>query len=174
MSQTAISQSPITQTPTGRTPPGRTPTSQNPTSQNPVALPSVALPSVGRSDVHRPDPFVDQAGDPVDQPDGFVEVPDDFDDEQSLLVQWMIFILQTVVGAAVGLSLWLGFYQLWSKWPFYAAPAVGVVMAGMVLIARTVRRRYGYELDVMTALLTVGVGVILTVLPAAFTVQGVS
>lgn len=96
-----------------------------------------------------------------------------FEDEPSLLLQWGAFILQTLVGAACGLGAWLGFYQLWERWPFYTAPAAGAAMAIMLAVTRSIRRRYGHELDLLTAVLTVGVGVVLTVLPAAFVLQHV-
>jgi hypothetical protein len=102
----------------------------------------------------------------------------DHDDEDfaepSLILQWGIFLAQTLTGAAVGLGVWLGFYRLWSTWPFYAAPAVGAALIGMLVVARTVRRRYGHELDLLTAVVTIGVGTVLTVLPAAFTLQGLA
>jgi hypothetical protein len=95
-------------------------------------------------------------------------------DEPSLVLQWGVFLLQTLTAAAVGLGVWLGFYRLWSTWPFYAAPAVGAAMVGMLAVARLLRRRYGHELDLLTAVVTVAVGTVLTVLPAAFTVQSIA
>jgi len=92
-------------------------------------------------------------------------------DEPSLLLQWCIFIAQTLIGAAVGLGVWLCFFRLWSTWPFYAAPAVGVVSIVMLVVARTLRRRHGQDLDLLTAILTIGTATVLTVLPAAFTLQ---
>ena len=84
-----------------------------------------------------------------------------------------MFLLQTLTAAAVGLGVWLGFYRLWSTWPFYAVPAVGVAFVGMLAIARLLRRRYGHELDLVTAIVTVAVGTVLTVLPVAFTLQSI-
>ncbi len=100
------------------------------------------------------------------------EPADDRYDEPSLVLQWGIFIVQTLTGAAVGLGVWLGFFRLWSTWPFYAAPAVGAAMILMLVVARALRRRSGHELDLLTAVVTVGVGTVLAVLPAAFTLQG--
>ncbi len=91
--------------------------------------------------------------------------------EPSLLLQWGIFVAQTLTGAIAGLGVWLGFYRLWSTWPFYAVPAVGVAAIGMLVLARTLRRRHGHDLDLLTAAVTVGIGTVLTVLPAAFTLQ---
>lgn len=92
-------------------------------------------------------------------------------DEPSLAVQWGVFLLQTLAGAGCGLGVWLGFYRLWERWPLYAVPAVGVAQIGMLLVARMLRRRYGHDLDLLTAVLTVAIGVVLTVLPVAFVLQ---
>jgi hypothetical protein len=91
--------------------------------------------------------------------------------EPSLLLQWGIFLAQTLTGALAGLGVWLGFYRLWSSWPFYAVPAVGVAAIGMLVLARMLRRRHGHDLDLLTAIVTVGILTVLTVLPAAFTLQ---
>lgn len=101
------------------------------------------------------------------------EEPEPYD-EPSLVLQWGVFLLQTLTAAAAGLGVWLGFYRLWSTWPFYAAPAVGAAMVGMLAVARLLRRRYGHELDLLTAIVTVAVGTVLTVLPAAFTLQSIA
>jgi hypothetical protein len=98
---------------------------------------------------------------------------DDYD-EPSLLLQWGIFVAQTLTGAVAGLAVWLAFYRLWSTWPLYAAPAVGVATIGMLVLARTLRRRHGHELDLMTAIVTIGIATVLTVLPAAFTLQSLA
>ncbi|HZB49638.1 MAG TPA: hypothetical protein VE547_11145, partial [Mycobacteriales bacterium] len=108
----------------------------------------------------------------ADEPDPAAE--DAYAEEPSLVLQWGIFLAQTLTGAAVGLGVWLGFYRRWSTWPFYAAPAVGAALIGMLVVARALRRRYGHELDLLTAVVTVGVGTVLTVLPAAFTLQGLA
>jgi hypothetical protein len=101
---------------------------------------------------------------------------DDYETEHepSLLLQWGIFVAQTLTGAVAGLGVWLGFYRLWSTWPFYAVPAVGVAAIGMLVIARTLRRRHGHDLDLLTAAVTVGISTVLTVLPAAFTLQNLA
>jgi len=93
------------------------------------------------------------------------------DYEPSLFLQWGIFVAQTLTGAVAGLGVWLGFYRLWSTWPFYAAPAVGVAAIAMLVLARVLRRRHSRDLDLLTAAVTVGISTVLTVLPAAFTLQ---
>ncbi|HEY6746579.1 MAG TPA: hypothetical protein VI357_12785 [Mycobacteriales bacterium] len=97
--------------------------------------------------------------------------PEEDYDEPSLLLQWGVFVAQTLTGAVAGLGVWLGFYRLWSTYPFYAAPAVGAATIVMLVLARTLRRRHGHDLDLMTAIVTIGVATVLTVLPAAFTLQ---
>lgn len=98
----------------------------------------------------------------------------DYDDEPSLLLQWGIFVAQTLTGAVAGLGVWLAFYRLWSTYPFYAAPSVGAATIVMLVLARILRRRHGHDLDLMTAIVTIGVATVLTVLPAAFTLQSLA
>jgi len=99
---------------------------------------------------------------------------DDHEHEPALLVQWAIFVAQTLTGAVAGIGVWLGFYRLWSTWPFYAVPAVGVGAIAMLVLARILRRRHGRDLDLLTAVVTAVVITVLTVLPAAFTLQGLT
>ncbi len=91
-----------------------------------------------------------------------------------MLLQWAIFVAQTLTGAVAGIGVWLGFYRLWSTWPFYAVPAVGVAAIATLVLARTLRRRHGRDLDLLTAVVTAVVITVLTVLPAAFTLQGLT
>ena len=98
----------------------------------------------------------------------------DHEHEPALLLQWAIFVAQTLTGAVAGLGVWLGFYRLWSTWPFYAVPAVGVAAIATLVLARTLRRRHGRDLDLLTAVVTAVVITVLTVLPAAFTLQGLT
>jgi len=99
---------------------------------------------------------------------------DDHEHEPALLLQWAIFVAQTLTGAVAGIGVWLGFYRLWSTWPFYAVPAVGVAAIATLVLARTLRRRHGRDLDLLTAVVTAVVITVLTVLPAAFTLQGLT
>jgi hypothetical protein len=108
------------------------------------------------------------------EPDAAEHDEDEHEHEPALLLQWVIFVAQTLTGAIAGLGVWLGFYRLWSTWPFYAVPAVGVTAIGMLVFARTLRRRHGRDLDLLTAVVTAVVITVLTVLPAAFTLQGLT
>jgi hypothetical protein len=96
---------------------------------------------------------------------------DDYVDEPALILQWGMFVLQTIFGAASGLGIWLGFHVLWERYPFYAAAGVGGSVTVMLVVARWLRRRYGHDLDLLTSIIVVGIGVVLTVLPAAFSLQ---
>ena len=102
------------------------------------------------------------------------EEHDEPEREPALILQWGIFVAQTLTGAIAGLGIWLGFYRLWSTWPFYAVPAVGIAAIGMLVLARALRRRHGRDLDLLTAVVTAGVSTVLTVLPAAFTLHGLT
>jgi hypothetical protein len=102
------------------------------------------------------------------------EPEDEHEHEPALLLQWAIFVAQTLTGAVAGIGIWLGFYRLWSTWPFYAVPAVGVAAIATLVLARTLRRRHGRDLDLLTAVVTAVVITVLTVLPAAFTLQGLT
>ena len=53
-------------------------------------------------------------------------------------------------------------------------PAVGVAAVAMLVLARALRRRHGRDLDLLTAVVTAGIITVLTVLPAAFTLQGLA
>ncbi|HEY7103152.1 MAG TPA: hypothetical protein VH573_16080 [Mycobacteriales bacterium] len=117
------------------------------------------------------------AGEDDEDEDEHDEDADDHDEpehEPALLLQWGIFLAQTLTGAVAGLGIWLGFYRLWSTWPFYAVPAVGVAAIAMLVLARALRRRHGRDLDLLTAVVTACVITVLTVLPAAFTLQGLT
>jgi hypothetical protein len=108
-------------------------------------------------------------GDLDDADDEYAD--DDYADEAPLILQWGMFVLQTIFGAAAGLGIWLGFHVLWDRWPFYAAVGVGVAVTVMLVVARWLRRRYGHDLDLLTSIIVMGIGVVLTVLPAAFSLQ---
>jgi hypothetical protein len=112
-----------------------------------------------------------RAVDTGEQPPAEDADDEDYGDEAPLVLQWGMFVLQTLLGAAAGLGVWLGFHQLWKQYPFYAALGVGGAVTLMLVIARWLRRRYGHELDLLTAIIVMGIGVVLTVLPAAFALQ---
>jgi hypothetical protein len=92
--------------------------------------------------------------------------------ERSLLSAWLVFLLETVVAAAVGLGAWLGFHELWRTEPLMAAGGCGVVLVGMHAVVGWVRRRQtGNAMDLFSSCVVVAVGVAITVLPAAFAIK---
>jgi hypothetical protein len=155
----------------GRSGRGRRDDQHEETAERDAPLPARTAPEPDRAERLSPRPLRSVDADPDASENTGIHYG--FEDEPSLLLQWGGFIMQTVLGAACGLGVWLGFYQLWERWPFYSAPAAGAAMAVMLAVTRAIRRRYGHDLDLLTAILTVGVGVVLTVLPAAFVLQHV-
>jgi hypothetical protein len=98
----------------------------------------------------------------------------DYDDApgRSLFREWLMFIVETLLAAGLGLGLWLGFHTLWRSQPLAAAAGSGVVLVGLHVIAGWIRRRQtGGELDLFTSAVVTAVGVAITVLPAAFTIR---
>ena len=92
--------------------------------------------------------------------------------ERRLLRDWAMFFVETLLAAALGLGLWLGFHILWGSRPLLAAAGSGLVLVGLHVIAGWVRRRQtGADLDLLTSAVVVAVGVAITVLPAAFTIH---
>ena len=91
---------------------------------------------------------------------------------RSLVRDWVLFLVQTLLAAGLGLGLWLGFHTLWQTQAYVAAASSGVVLVGLHTMASWIRRRQtGGELDLFTSAVVVAVGVTVTVLPAAFALQ---
>jgi hypothetical protein len=98
--------------------------------------------------------------------------PDGHRGRRSLVFSWTLFIVETVLAAAAGLGLWLGFRLLWQLQPYLAVAGSAVVLVGMHAVAGWLRRRQsGAELDLLSSALVVAVGVAITVLPAAFAIR---
>jgi hypothetical protein len=92
--------------------------------------------------------------------------------ERTLLGAWLLFLVETVLAAGVGLGAWLGFHQLWRTQPYLAAGACGLVLVGMHAIVGWVRKRQtGSHMDLFSSCVVVAVGVAITVLPAAFAIN---
>ncbi len=92
--------------------------------------------------------------------------------ERSLFRAWVVFLVETLVAAGLGLGLWLGFHTLWRTQPLLAVGGSGVVLVGLHVTAGWIRRRQtGGELDLFSSAVIVAVGVAITVLPAAFTIH---
>lgn len=97
---------------------------------------------------------------------------DDFDDvdepEQeeksgSPVKEWLSMAGQLAIGVIGGAALWLGFNWLWGQLPAAALIVALVVIVGLVWVVRKIRRAD----DLQTTILTVLVGLVVTVSPAA-------
>ncbi len=92
----------------------------------------------------------------------------DTDTEASPARQWAMLGLQVVLGLVVGVGLFLGFHELW-KWNVYFALVLAVVvMFGMVTTVHVVRRSQ----DLISTLLALGVGLIVTIGPLVLLASG--
>ncbi|GGF22270.1 hypothetical protein [Williamsia phyllosphaerae] len=90
------------------------------------------------------------------------------DTEASPARQWAMLGVQVVVGLVVGVGLFLGFHELW-KWNVYFALVLAVVvMFGMVTTVHVVRRSQ----DLISTLLALGVGLIVTIGPLVLLASG--
>jgi hypothetical protein len=90
---------------------------------------------------------------------------DDLDDdrEPSAGREWAIMIGQLVLGVIGGAAVWLGFNWLWGFLPAAALAVAVVVIVGLVLIVRKIRRAE----DLQTTVLAILVGLVVTMSPAA-------
>jgi hypothetical protein len=107
--------------------------------------------------------------DRADRPDDDVEFdeldPDEeLDDElrgASPVREWLIMVGQLALGVLAGGAVWLGFNWLWGALPQAALVLALLVIAGMVLIVRKIRRAE----DLQTTVFAVLVGLLATVSP---------
>lgn len=97
---------------------------------------------------------------------------DDFDDldepeeeekSGSAVKEWLSMAGQLAIGVVGGAALWLGFNWLWGQLPAAALIVALVVIVGLVWVVRKIRRAD----DLQTTILTVLVGLVVTVSPAA-------
>jgi hypothetical protein len=120
---------------------------------------------------------IDLEDDYDDEPDRSIEhdrpvgVDDDYADEDedagekrpSPIREWLSMAGQLAIGVVGGAALWLGFNWLWGKIPTAALAVAVVVIVGLVWVVRKIRRAD----DLQTTILTVLVGLVVTVSPAA-------
>ena len=81
---------------------------------------------------------------------------------------WSLLLVEVVAAAFLGVLLWYGFSVLWELYPYAAAVAAPVVLAGIVGVGQLLRARRGLPAlpgSAVFALLLVGA--VLAVLPAA-------
>lgn len=104
---------------------------------------------------------------PVVADDDFDDIDEDEDDEQakpgSPVREWLSMAGQLAIGVVGGAALWLGFNWLWGRIPAAALGVALVVIIGLVWVVRKIRRAD----DLQTTILTVLVGLVVTVSPAA-------
>lgn len=91
------------------------------------------------------------------------EYADEEFDEPSPVRQWLIMAGQLALGVIGGAAVWLGFNWLWGKIPAAALVAAVAVIGALVWIVRKIR----HADDLQTTVLTVLVGLVVTVSPAA-------
>jgi hypothetical protein len=106
---------------------------------------------------------------PDDEFDDYDERVDDEDvDEESPAREWLVMTSQLAVGAVGGAALWLGFQWLWRFMPLAALGVALVVITALVWIVRRIR----HSDDLQTTVVTVLVGLFVTVSPAALLLLG--
>lgn len=80
------------------------------------------------------------------------------------LRQWAALTAQAVVGVAVGAALFVGFERLWDSLPYVALVLAILAILAMVAVVRILRKTD----DIVSMLMAVVVGVIVTIGPLAF------
>lgn len=81
--------------------------------------------------------------------------------ERSPVAAWLIIGVQAIIGLAIGVGLFLGFKELWYWNAYFALVLAVVVIFGVVTFAHVVSRTK----DLMTTLLALAVGLIVTIGP---------
>jgi hypothetical protein len=95
--------------------------------------------------------------------DDYDELDEDDLDETSPTREWLVMTSQLIIGAIGGAALWLGFQWLWRFMPLAALGVALVVITLLVGIVRRIR----HSDDLQTTVITVLVGLFVTVSPAA-------
>ena len=138
------------------------------TRQQPAAAPTSAPAVTRRPAVAEPEPAPAEPAARPDYDDEDAPLDDEFDeldedDEESPAREWLVMASQLTVGAIGGAALWLGFQWLWQSMPVAALIVALVVITALVWIVRRIRRSD----DLQTIVVTVLVGLFVTVSPAA-------
>lgn len=109
------------------------------------------------------------ADDEYDSDDEYGPDDDDADDvDGSPAREWLVMASQLAVGAVGGAALWLGFQWLWRSMPVVALVVALVVITALVWVVRRIR----HSDDLQTTVVTVLVGLFVTVSPAALLLLG--
>ncbi|CAN5874298.1 hypothetical protein BH18ACT7_BH18ACT7_04480 [soil metagenome] len=85
---------------------------------------------------------------------------------------WLLFAVELVVAAILGVLIWYAFSLLWELYPYVAALSAPFVLTGLVIGGRVVRRRSGRRLGLSSLITLLLVGSLLVVLPAAAVLSG--
>ncbi|WP_182357935.1 hypothetical protein [Tomitella gaofuii] len=113
----------------------------------------------------------DAVADPAVAQDADVAAPDTEDTDaaeqggnRGAVRQWAGLALQVIVGVAVGAAVFKGFEKLWDSLPYVALVLSVLVILGLVAVVRILRKTD----DIISLLLAMVVGVVVTLGPLAF------
>ncbi|WP_182348000.1 hypothetical protein [Tomitella gaofuii] len=113
----------------------------------------------------------DAVADPAVAQDADVAAPETDDTDaaeqggnRGAVRQWAGLALQVIVGVAVGAAVFKGFEKLWDSLPYVALVLSVLVILGLVAVVRILRKTD----DIISLLLAMVVGVVVTLGPLAF------
>jgi hypothetical protein len=110
----------------------------------------------------------DEAAEGTTDEDLLDEEYDEEETKRSPAKEWLVMVTQLGAGVIGGAGLWLGFQYLWRALPAAALGVAVVIIVGLVWMVRKIRRAD----DLQTIVLTVLVGLVVTVSPAALLLVG--
>lgn len=86
---------------------------------------------------------------------------------------WVLFAVEMAGAAVLGVLIWYAFSLLWELYPYVAAAAAPIVLAGVVLVSQGLRRwRLQEPLSSSAIAALLLVAAFLVVLPAAAVLAG--
>lgn len=125
---------------------------------------------------HEPAAVLDEAAPPRDEPEPHPDEPEPASPAPAVAARaalgWLLFAVELVVAAILGVLIWYAFSLLWELYPYVAALAAPFVLTGLVVGGRVVRRRSGRRLGLSSLIALLLVGSLLVVLPAAAVLSG--
>lgn len=117
-----------------------------------------------------PEPLAPEPSEPEPVPDG--APPASPAVAARAVLGWLLFAVELVVAAILGVLIWYAFSLLWELYPYVAALSAPFVLTGLVIGGRVVRRRSGRRLGLSALITLLLVGSLLVVLPAAAVLSG--
>ncbi|MBA3250797.1 MAG: hypothetical protein H0T66_10950 [Geodermatophilaceae bacterium] len=117
-----------------------------------------------------PEPLAPEPSEPEPVPDG--APPASPAVAARAVLGWLLFAVELVVAAILGVLIWYAFSLLWELYPYVAALSAPFVLTGLVIGGRVVRRRSGRRLGLSSLITLLLVGSLLVVLPAAAVLSG--